>query len=295
MDNADDPFMYAKAVRAYRDILAGKPTGFTVALDATTSGFSIMSMLSKCERGLKLTNVIDTGKRHSVYLYIIDQLNKKLGFEDQIIVGEDIEGALTYDDVKRAIMTFGYFSKAEPEALFGELLPKFKKVMMQELPGAIDIMEDIRAIMSITGNTHSEYKYTLPDGHTAHFNVRVECEARVEIQEYEGKRYTHYWKETGTNWMSVALGANIIQSVDAYIVRQMIELCDFDIRTIHDSFSCHPNHVNDMHSTYLQVCQSIIDGDLFENIMYQLIGDQLDYFNNIGKDGLVANGEYAIT
>ena len=295
MANADDPFMYAKAVRAYRDILAGKETGFTVALDATTSGFSIMSMMTKCERGLKLTNVIDTGYRHSVYLYIVEQLNKKLGFADQIIVGEDIEGALTYKEVKQAIMTFGYFSKAEPEALFGELIDIFKEVMVEELPGALDMMEDIRSIIRITGGTHDQYTYTLPDGHTANFRVRIDCESRIEIQEYDGKRFTHYWKENGVNARSVALGANIVQSVDAYIVRQMYDKCDLDIRTIHDSFSCHPNYVNEMHSAYLSICQELIDGDLFKDIMYQLVGDRLDYFNDNAGVGLIANGEYAIT
>ena len=54
---AEDKPLYIKAVQALRDVVAGKPTGHLVALDATCSGIQIMSAITGCVRGADATGL----------------------------------------------------------------------------------------------------------------------------------------------------------------------------------------------------------------------------------------------
>ena len=274
-DEAEEPELYLKAVRAYRDALAGVDTGYMVGIDATTSGYSIMSMLSRCPQGLTLTNLIEDGKRYDLYSSVILEMNKMLDKENKIDLTSDKLGALTRKEAKAGIMTFGYFSQAKPKEIFNEFqLQAFYMTMHQSLPGAMDVMECIR--YSMDGEALG-YEWTLPDGHVAKTQVRIPVEDRIEIQECDGIRYTHRYSVNAADSHSVALGANIVQSIDAYIVRQVVLRCDFDVITVHDEFFTHPNNCNAMRAVYLEVCQEIVDANLLDDILSDILGYHAEY------------------
>ena len=95
---AEDKPLYVKAVQALRDVVAGKPTGHLVALDATCSGIQIMSAITGCVRGADATGLV-TEKRADAYTDVTKEMNailKLRGFS-QIVVPRG--------DVKRAVMT----------------------------------------------------------------------------------------------------------------------------------------------------------------------------------------------
>ena len=77
-DQAEEPLLYYKAVKALRDAQAGKPIGHTVALDSASSGLSLMSAVMRCKSGASLTGLIDPDTRTDAYTLITEKLNAKL-------------------------------------------------------------------------------------------------------------------------------------------------------------------------------------------------------------------------
>lgn len=94
-DQAEEPILYYKAVKALRDVQAGKPIGHTVALDSASSGLALMSVMMRCKSGASLTGLIDPDTRTDAYTLITEKLNAKL----------DSELVIPREDSKKALMT----------------------------------------------------------------------------------------------------------------------------------------------------------------------------------------------
>lgn len=95
---AEDKPLYIKAVQALRDVIAGKPIGHLVALDATCSGIQIMSAITGCIRGADATGLVSE-KRADAYTDVTKEMNSILqlkGFSSIVVPRAD---------VKRAVMT----------------------------------------------------------------------------------------------------------------------------------------------------------------------------------------------
>lgn len=93
--DADNKFLYIKALNAYDDAMKGKPTGYIMALDATASGLQIMACLSGCKKTAAAVNLINTGKRQDVYSTIAHEMNNNLNQSEKV----------TRSLVKKPIMT----------------------------------------------------------------------------------------------------------------------------------------------------------------------------------------------
>ncbi|ARM71051.1 hypothetical protein pVco7_gp062 [Vibrio phage pVco-7] len=124
-------------------------------------------------------------------------------------------------------MTHFYFSKAEPKKVFGdntvELLA-FYSAVNDMAPGANALMDDIFGAMK--RDTATEYKWTLPDGHTAFTRVMVTKDRTVELEELKnasGKAstFTHRMEVNEPNDKDVSLVANVTHSCDGFVVREM--------------------------------------------------------------------------
>ncbi len=74
----DQPILGRKAIRAVHDTGAGKPTGYVMSLDATSSGLQIMAAISGCKQTAKLVNMIDPNTRHDAYGEVGSTMNAKL-------------------------------------------------------------------------------------------------------------------------------------------------------------------------------------------------------------------------
>ena len=91
---AKEPVLYQSAVRALRDVMAGKPTGYGCMFDCSASGIQILSILTGDQNASEISNVIgDTIS--DPYTHIYTKMVKKLG----------TESTLERDVVKKAIMT----------------------------------------------------------------------------------------------------------------------------------------------------------------------------------------------
>lgn len=101
---AEEPALFYAGVKAWMDVKEGKPIGYPVALDATSSGLQILACLTGDRRAAELCNVVnyrdESGKvkRRDAYTVIYNKMLNTLG-----------KGArIKRNDCKQAIMTALY-------------------------------------------------------------------------------------------------------------------------------------------------------------------------------------------
>lgn len=263
VDSAEEPLLMQKAIKAYEDAEAGIPTGYIMGLDATNSGLQIMACLIGCEKTALSTNLIFNGKRNDAYGIVTDTMNKYVSV------------ALSRKEMKDPVMTYFYGSKAEPEKAFGKdtsELMAFYKALEEEFPGACEIMDDIQGCWQGDALYH---QWTLPDKHVARVLVTTTVDKKIEIDELDHTTFTYRAKVNTTQYKGVSLAANVIHSIDAYVVREMYRMAHaqgFELLTIHDAFFCSPNHMNKLRRNYNTILSKIAASNLLQNILNEITG-----------------------
>jgi len=81
---AEEPFMFAKAVEAFKRAERGDSIGHAVYLDATASGIQIMAALSGCMETAKAVNMIDPSVREDLYGWVVNGMNNILEPQDWV-------------------------------------------------------------------------------------------------------------------------------------------------------------------------------------------------------------------
>ena len=253
----EEPMLGRKAVRAYVDAMAGKPSGYVMSLDATSSGLQIMAAISGCKQTAKLTNMIDVDIRHDIYASVTEMMNQRLA------------KPLTRNIMKDCLMTHYYNSKATPKALLSEHeLSVFYEVIEGLLPGAKDVMETINSCWNYEADHHT---WKLPDGHTAYVPVVEGTNATYKDDELGEIPLRYYEQTKSDNYRSLC--PNIIHSIDGYVSREMIRRADFQLSHVHDCFVFSPDRLQDVATIYREIMAEIAKGDIFQDILRQLTGD----------------------
>lgn len=287
VDDADDKWAYIKAVSAIRDIQAGKPTGHPIGLDATASGLGIIACLTGCIKTASNVNLVNTGKREDPYY--------KTAAEMRSVHGVDVQR----DDVKYPLMTTFYNSKAKPREIFGDgtkELIAFGDILMREFPGGIEYMTDVQHCWNPEA---LEYRWTLPDEHVALVKVMEPVDSKVEVDELGGVSFTYRRLVNKAIDYGLSLQANIVQSVDGYVVREMKRRCKksgFELLTIFDDFRCLASYVNTMRKHYIDILAEIAESDLLSQILSEILGYEVEYekkSNNLAD--LIREAEYPLS
>ena len=289
---AKKSLLYAKAVNAYREVQAGKPTSFIMGLDASSSCVQIMGLLIGCEKSLIQTNIINTGEVQDVYTNTNTEMNLHLDTEIQV----------ERDRVKRALMTSLYGSKMNPIMLFGEATPEltqFYAARQTLIPGCMEVMEDLLSAW----NPHTtSYQWTLPDGHVARVMVTDPENTSLRIRDIHGTKssFTYEYKKRGiTSTYGTPIVANVIQSADSYICRELIRRCyksGFNILTVHDAFYTHCNNIHIMRGHYLDICIELYKMNYLSNIISELLGRPIKYKQyDTSLEGKMRDAEYFIS
>lgn len=274
--------LLTKYVEAYYDALEGETIHTPVALDCTASGLQCLAVLTGCESTAKTVNIINTGNREDVYTWMIESMNAQLEPEHQI-TGKDGR-----DRAKQALMTYWYGSEAVPASMLNKYqLQAFMNTLGDVFTGPFMFMESA----SKAWVDKEEYVWTLPDGHTA--VVRITDKQVSEIT-LEGATKPFEYEEmvVMANGNEIHIYANIVQSVDAYIARELVKRCPFHVATIHDSFWCLPSNLPAMKQHFRDIMQEIADSNLLSDILSQ-IADRTIKFNKLGN--LTCNGEYMLS
>lgn len=209
---AENPAQYFAGITAYKDMKNGKPIGYPVSLDATSSGIQISSILIGCRKSAMACNVIDIGKRVDVYTI---NYNKMLE-----IIGD--RARIERKDTKRALMTAMYSSVAIPREVFGEgseLLKAFYASVKEVLPGAWELNE---ALLGTWQKHALSHDWVMPDNFHVHIKVMNVVTHNVNFMNAstEVRIAANTPSEEGRS-----NGANAHHAVDALIVREVVNRC----------------------------------------------------------------------
>lgn len=218
LDQAETKPLYLKAVMAIRKAQAGQPTGHLVAMDATCSGVQIMSVLTGCIAGAKATGLVDPYRRADAYTDLNECMNGLLGG------GFSVPRKHT----KMALMTSCYGSKKVPKVLFGEgteELNAFYEAVEIVAPGAWELLQDLLASWQPFALSHA---WKLPDGFDAKVKVMVKETTRIEVDELDHATFTYEYYVNEGEKTGRANVANVIHSIDAFILRELLRRCNYD-------------------------------------------------------------------
>lgn len=219
---ADTPSLYLKAVFAIRKAQAGIPTGHLVGLDAVCSGLQVMSALTGCIVGATNTGLVNPNVRADAYSTCTDTMATILGN------GFTVSRA----EAKDALMTTLYGSTAKPKEIFGEDTPEyfaFHKATKLVAPGAMELLQDLLDTWQPFALAHS---WKLPDGFDAVVRVMTKKESRVEVDELDHSTFTYEYKVNEGKATGLSNVANVVHSVDGYILRSMHRRCNYDTAII---------------------------------------------------------------
>lgn len=224
-EKAEDKYQYIKAVMALADVLAGKPTGHTVALDAICSGISIMSAITGCLKGCKATGLVATGYRPDAYTAVTDAMNRMLS-------KQGIQTSISRKTAKEAVMQAGYGSRRKPKETFGEDTPElraFEDACMEVAPEAFKLM----GVMIDAWNPNTlEHSWYMPDAFSVKIKVLEEKETKIYIKELDDACVTMITKENKPVKRGVSLVANMVHAIDSFILRSMVRRCSYDVDSI---------------------------------------------------------------
>ena len=287
MDKADNPFQYIKAVKALRNTQLGKPTGYIMGLDACASGYQIMGCMTGCKATLQRTNVINTGNREDLY----DFINNKMIIVTKIHYARN--------DVKKTIMTTAYGSKKQPEQLYGKgttELEQYWDTMYNELPGSMQLMELIQQLWNPNA---IRYTWELPDGHIVIMDVEGTIDKKIEVDELDHATFTHRSTVIMPKPKGLSLAANVMHSIDAYIVREMVRRCakkNVQVAPIHDAFYASPNDMQLVRETYRNILAELAQSNLMQSILNNIANKHVP-FNKLSKNlsPLIMQNEYALS
>ena len=284
VDEADDKELYIAAVYMYEDALNKVPSGGLVGLDATWSGLQIMGALIGCRTTCENVNVIDTGVRKDGYTDVNDIMRKRTGIQYK------------RQETKDAAMPHYYGSYGEPVALFGEEteeLAAFYKTLHKLYPGAEELRADL---LSVRHPNATCYSWTLLDRHVASCKVMDMRQVTIKVENVE---FIYRAEINEANEKDVSLLANLIHSVDGYIVREMIRRAKaqgFACMGVHDSFWCHPKYVGLMRQNYNNILAELHETNEMQRMLRVLTGDDTLVFEQKEQFGdLIRNANYSLS
>jgi hypothetical protein len=245
-----------------------------------------MGVLSGCIHTLKATNLIWTGARECLYQTVADEMNTL----PDVLVGRDL--------VKKPTMTTFYGSTAQPKRIFGvgTTLQAFYTSLECKLPGAYDLMNVFQAQWN---SYATEHQWTLPDGHIARVPVTQTVERSIEIDECDHMRFAYRANVIAPIIRSRSLAANIVHSIDGWVVRQMVQAAHaqgFWLAPIHDCFYASPNNMNKVRRNYIKIMQWLAANPQVSKILSEISGSKVSYKpinSNLSK--LIAKSEYALS
>jgi hypothetical protein len=206
-------YKYYREITEYRD--KGKlETNVLIGLDATASGMQLLGVLTRCERTMRIANVLDTPNRADPYTHVYRVFNSKLNHK----------GTATRSEVKQAIMTSFYGSQATPRNLFpnpGDL-ETFHQSLAEEAPGAWAARN---YLLSLHNPDVDSVSFVMPDNH--HVYLPYKSKETLELcVDYLNNPIQHQVVMNKPVQRDVSIAANLVHAVDGYIVRELVRMAN---------------------------------------------------------------------
>jgi hypothetical protein len=200
--------------------------------------------------------------------------------------------------IKKPVMTVFYGSTQQPKEVFGEgkALVAFYTALKERLGGAYELMGIFQQYWNPFAKFHS---WKLPDGHIARVPVIQTLEKSLEVDEFEHMRFAFRAQVIQPKATSRSLAANIVHSIDGWIVREMVKKAyeqGFWMAPIHDCFYASPNYMNQVRQNYLTILQRLSKMNLVSSILSDIAGQQVMYCKkSYDLFTFIADAEYALS
>lgn len=280
---------YARAQMLSLELL--QTTGTTnipVELDATCSQKQVVAVLTGDAQTATCCNIItDNSHIQDAYKLVADEMSSISGLK------------FNRKQIKKSDMIDGYGAGEEriteqlkedlKEYYYDGVVDVFYKAINTVCPMAGTLKT---VFQSLWNNTRTEWNWTLPDG----FKVKMlTTESRqITVNPFGMEEISIIGKMIIPTSKNTSLGVNIIHSVDAYIARQMIVRCAFDVIPIHDGFRCLPVYARQMRTIYNSIMAEITDSTLLEDIIKEIAGVDIKLPKQFNGTH-VMNSKYAIS
>jgi DNA-directed RNA polymerase len=173
----------------------------------------------------------------------------------------------------------------------------FRKAMSLLAPKMLELNSLMQTICA--EEKKSTYSWVMPDGLEASVINTKTAESHILWVDQHGKTHTMKYEFKVADRANItALAPRVIQSIDAYMLREVVREAkanEIDIATVHDAFFVHPNDIELVQSAYRKVAAKVLDMDLLGYILKQITGKTY----NIQKGGNakssdVLNSKYAL-
>ncbi len=275
-------------LRHYLDALNDTSKGIYPAtmfyLDATNQALQLIAILTRSKKLGAMCNLDNGNERADAYQEFADILNKQFNttifnrtsckYPLMITLYGSSKGlpALVDEIASNIIKEDRFEHFVNLLNIDAESIEKgFHEALLQFIPEVIklkDITEEIN-----TKLYKDSYVWTLPDGFKSRYLVKMKLEHKLELNKSKSKKIELVFNETiyAKNKMSRAMFANLIQSVDGYVAREMVRrMRGKFITPIHDAFACHPSDYKLMMENYEDILCDLLDSDLLNDMLNEI-------------------------
>ena len=92
-------------------------------------------------------------------------------------------------------------------------------------PGAVELLEDLLNSWTPFALSH---EWVLPDAYEAKVKVMTKVEKRLEVDELDHATFTYEYYVNEGQEKGLSNVANVVHSIDAYVLRSLIRRCNYD-------------------------------------------------------------------
>lgn len=284
---ASDKLLFKQAVKEYKYYLQTGKSRQIVRLDATASGYQLMSVITRDEKAMEMLNVLGNTKRQDFYSLVYDRVRELVQPRDRDDLdlwleakAKELDLAKPRDVIKASIMTSGYNSVATPKMMLGNYYGVFEQAIEEMASGASSLREYINSLYE----PKMYHSWKLPDGHWAYVPSLVTKTHKIEIKELDKSiKYPSFNircednEASKDNWRSLAV--NAIHSLDAWVCRQVITMLrerNIVVSPIHDSFGVYANDCDELRKCYRYTLARLYKEPILENILRQVTDKEID-------------------
>ena len=284
---ASDKLLFRQAVKEYKYYLQTGKSRQIVRLDATASGYQLMSVTTRDEKAMEMLNVLGNTKRQDFYSLVYDRVRELVQPRDRDDLdlwleakAKELDLAKPRDVIKASIMTSGYNSVATPKMMLGNYYGVFEQAIDELASGASSLKEYINSLYE----PRLYHSWKLPDGHWAYVPSLVTKTHKIEVKELDKSiKYPSFNircednEASKDNWRSLAV--NVVHSLDAWVCRQVVTMLrerNIVVSPIHDSFGVYAEDCDELRKCYRYTLARLYKEPILENILAQVSDKEID-------------------
>jgi probable DNA-directed RNA polymerase len=284
---ASDKLLFRQAVKEYKYYLQTGKSRQIVRLDATASGYQLMSVITRDEKAMEMLNVLGNTKRQDFYSLVYDRVRELVQPRDRDDLdlwleakAKELDLVKPRDVIKASIMTSGYNSVATPKMMLGNYYGVFEQAIDELASGASSLKEYINSLYE----PRLYHSWKLPDGHWAYVPSLVTKTHKIEVKELDKSiKYPSFNircednEASKDNWRSLAV--NVVHSLDAWVCRQVVTMLrerGIVVSPIHDSFGVYVNDCDELRKCYRYTLARLYKEPILECILQQVSDKPID-------------------